>query len=56
MQCIDDNRDTGDLIAEELIDRGLTVSTAYDGTICRKYSPFMLARSCPAGSFRARYG
>ena len=29
--CIDDDRDTVGLIAEELIDRGFKVSTAYDG-------------------------
>lgn len=29
--CIDDDHDTVDLIAEELVDRGFKVSTAYDG-------------------------
>ncbi len=29
--CIDDDRDTVGLIAEELVDRGFQVSTAYDG-------------------------
>ena len=29
--CIDDDRDTAGLIAEELIDRGFKVSVAYDG-------------------------
>jgi DNA-binding response OmpR family regulator len=29
--CIDDDRETAGLIAEELVDRGFHVSTAYDG-------------------------
>jgi DNA-binding response OmpR family regulator len=29
--CIDDDRDTAGLIAEELVDRGFKVSMAYDG-------------------------